>query len=106
MPIVDTSVLPMKERLPGWKGRYFHTEHLTVAHYEFSQGAVIHEHYHPEEELYEMIEGELEIIVDGEVYVARPGIAVVVPSNARHKVTARTDGKLIVVDHPARPEFG
>jgi hypothetical protein len=29
-----------------------------------------------------------------------------VPANARHSVRALTDGKLIVIDHPARPEFG
>jgi hypothetical protein len=29
-----------------------------------------------------------------------------VPANARHFVKAPTDGKVIVVDHPVRREFG
>ena len=103
--LIDTSTLPEKERLPGWKGRYFHTAGMTFAHYEFVRDASIHEHWHPEEEVYEVIEGELEIAIDGVTHVASPGKVASVPSNARHSVKARTDGKLIVVDHPARPEF-
>ena len=47
MPIVDISRLPEIERLPGWRGRFFHSQHMTVAHYNFTQGARIHEHHHP-----------------------------------------------------------
>jgi len=41
MPFVDTNSLRVVERLPGWFGRY------------------------PEEEVYEVIEGELEVTIDG-----------------------------------------
>lgn len=105
MPIVDTSSLRVIERLPGWRGRYFHSSNMTFAHYEFDAGASIHEHSHPNEEVYELLEGELEIIVDGLAHKARPGNAVIVPSGARHSVKAITKGRVIVVDHPARHEF-
>lgn len=45
---------------------------MTVAHYEFTRGASIHEHHHPQEELYEVLEGEIELTVDGVTQVARP----------------------------------
>jgi quercetin dioxygenase-like cupin family protein len=106
MPFVDTNGLKVVERLPGWKGRYFHTPGMTFAHYEFSAGSTIHEHFHPEEEVYEVIEGELELTIDGNAEIAKPGIVGIVPGNSRHSVRALTDGRLIVVDHPARPEFG
>jgi quercetin dioxygenase-like cupin family protein len=106
MTIVKLASLPEIERLPGWKGRYFHTVNMTFAHYEFVSGSSIHEHFHPEEEVYEVVEGELEITIDGVAYIARPGIVAVVPSNARHAIKALTDGRAIIVDHPARPEFG
>jgi quercetin dioxygenase-like cupin family protein len=106
MPFVDTNGLKVVERLPGWKGRYFHTLGMTFAHYEFSAGSTIHEHFHPEEEVYEVIEGELELTIDGNAEIAKPGIVGIVPGNSRHSVRALTDGRLIVVDHPARPEFG
>jgi quercetin dioxygenase-like cupin family protein len=106
MPFVDTSSLPVIERLPGWKGRYFHSESMTFAHYEFTRGASIHEHFHTEEEVYELIEGELEVTIEGVAQIARAGMVAIVPSNARHSVKALTDGRVIIVDHPARRAFG
>jgi quercetin dioxygenase-like cupin family protein len=106
MAVVNIDSLKIIERLPGWKGRYFHSAHMTFAHYNFTRGSSIHEHSHPEEEVYEVIEGELEVTVDDVVQMAKPGLVVIVPGNARHSVHALTDGRLIVVDHPARPDFG
>jgi quercetin dioxygenase-like cupin family protein len=106
LPIVDTRSLKVIERLPGWRGRYFHTATMTFAHYDFDRDATIHEHFHAAEEVYEVLEGELEITIDGVAHVARPGVVAVVPANTRHAVTALTDGRLIVIDHPARREFG
>src|ERR1700694_1988254 len=56
MPFVDTSSLEVIERLPGWSGRYFQSPSMTFAHYDFTRGASIHEHFHPQEEVYEVIE--------------------------------------------------
>ena len=106
LPVVDTDTLKVIERLPGWRGRYVHSATMTFAHYEFDAGATIHEHFHPEEEVYEVIEGELEITIDGARHAARPGLVAIVPANVRHFVRAVTGGRVIVIDHPARPELG
>jgi len=106
MPFVDTDSLPVTERLPGWHGRYFHSANMTFAHYDFVRGSSIHEHFHPQEEVYEVIEGELEVTIDGATEIARPGTVAIVPANARHSVKALNDGRAIIVDHPSRPEFG
>jgi quercetin dioxygenase-like cupin family protein len=79
---------------------------MTFAHYDFTRGSTIHEHFHAEEEVYEVIEGELEMTIDDVAQVVRPGVVAIVPSNARHSVKALTDGRVIIVDHPARPDFG
>jgi unsaturated pyranuronate lyase len=105
MPFVDTSSLRVTERLPGWKGRYFHSPSMTFAHYEFVRGASIHEHFHPQEEVYEVIEGELEITIEGTAQIARTGLVAIVPSGTRHSVRALTDGRAIIVDYPLRREF-
>ena len=102
MPFVDTSSLKVIERLPGWSGRFFHSASMTFAHYDFTCGSSIHEHFHPQEEVYEVIEGELEITIDGVTQVARSGLVAIVPANARHSVRALTDGRAIIVDHPTR----
>ena len=98
----DTSILDVMERLPGWYGRYFHSPSMTFAHYDFSCGASIHEHSHPQEEVYEVIEGELEITIDGQTHVVRPGLVAIVPSGVLHFVKALTDGRAIIVDYPRR----
>jgi quercetin dioxygenase-like cupin family protein len=105
MAMVDISKLRVIERLPGWHGRYFHSEHMTIAHYDFARGASVHEHFHPQEEVYEVVEGELEVTIDGEAHVARPGIAAIVPSGVHHSIRALTDGRAIIIDYPVRREF-
>jgi quercetin dioxygenase-like cupin family protein len=105
MPFVDTSGLRVFERLPGWFGRYFHSPSMTFAHYDFVRGASIHEHLHPQEEVYEVIEGELEVTIDGAVEIVRAGLVAIVPANVRHSVKALTDGRAIIVDYPVRRDF-
>lgn len=105
MPFVDTSSLDVIERLPGWYGRYFHSRSVTFAHYDFVRGASIHEHFHPQEEVYEVIEGELEVTIDGVAQIARPGLVAIVPGGVRHSIKALTDGRAIIVDYPLRRDF-
>jgi len=105
MPFVDTSSLPMIERLPGWKGRHFHSSKMTFWHYDFACGSSIHEHWHPQEEVWEVIEGEIELTIDGVTQIARAGMAGIVPPNVHHSVKALTDGKAIIVDYPLRRDF-
>ena len=105
MPFIETGNLKVTERLPGWCGRYFHSANMTFAHYDFSRGASIHEHFHPQEEVYEVIEGELELTMEGATQIVRAGLVAIVPSNAPHSVKALTDGRAIIVDYPLRREF-
>jgi quercetin dioxygenase-like cupin family protein len=105
MPFVDVNGLRAIERLPGWSGRYFHSSNMTFAHYDFLRGASIHEHFHPQEEVYEVTEGKLEVTIDGVAQIVKPGLVAIVPGGARHSVKALTDGRAIIVDYPVRPEF-
>jgi quercetin dioxygenase-like cupin family protein len=86
MPFVDTGRRKTIERLPGWHGRYFHSTTMTFAHYDFARGASIHKHFHREEEIYESIDGELRVTVEGAAQVV--------------------NGTAIAVDPPARRDFG
>lgn len=106
MSFIDTGKLKVIERLPGWKGRYFDSANMTFGHYEFAAGATIHEHSHPNEEVWNVIEGELEVTIGGDSQVAGPGCVAIVPPNTLHSVRAISIGKAIVVDHPLRAEIG
>lgn len=102
MPFIDVNRLDPIERLPGWHGRYFHSPSMTFAHYDFVRGASIHEHFHPQEEVYEVVEGQLEVTIDGVSQIAQPGVVAIVPANVRHSIKAVTNGRAIIVDYPLR----
>jgi len=102
MTLVDTNELTVVERKPGWRGRSFDSPSMTFVHYEFDTGASIPEHAHPQEEVWEILEGELEISIGGVTHRAGPGFAAIVAANLPHSVRAITDGKVIVIDHPRR----
>ena len=106
MPFIDTSQLKVKEPLPGWKGRYFHSESMSFAYYTAEAGASIHEHSHPNEEIWHVIEGELEVTIAGQTHVAGPGSVAVVPPNTAPAVKSLSDGRSIVVDYPLRHSVG
>jgi len=79
---------------------------MTFAHYEFDAGSTIHEHHHEQEEVWNVIEGELELTIDGVVRRAGPGVVAIVPPNTPHSVRALSGGRAIIVDHPLRRDFG
>jgi quercetin dioxygenase-like cupin family protein len=105
MAFIDTRELPIVERKPGWHGRYFNSPSMTFGHYVFDAGATIHTHDHPQEEVWQVLEGELEITIGDMTQTAGPGYVGIVPPNTSHAVRAVTSGKAIVVDHPARKGF-
>jgi len=105
MPFIDTNELKTIERLPGWKGKYFDSESMTFGHYVFEAGSEIHEHFHPNEEVWNVIEGQLEVRIDGKTHVAGPGCVAIVPPDTRHFVKALTSGRAIVVDYPTRRDM-
>lgn len=102
MTFIDTKTLPVVERKPGWRGRYFDSESMTFGHYEFDAGATIHEHAHEQEEVWHVVEGELEVTIAGATQTAGPGCVAIVPPHTQHEVRAITSGKAIVVDYPSR----
>jgi len=106
MPFIDTSQLKIKEPLPGWRGRFFHSETMLFAYYSVEAGASIHAHSHENEEVWHVLEGELEVTVGGVTQIAKPGCVAVVSPNTLHSVRALTAGRSIVVDYPRRDSIG
>src|SRR3954471_12161759 len=102
MPFIDTRQIEPYERRPGWLGKTFHSPSMTFADWTFTKGSAIHEHHHPQEEVWQVIQGELEVTVGGETQIARPGVVAIVPADTLHSVVALTDGRALVVDWPLR----
>jgi quercetin dioxygenase-like cupin family protein len=66
----------------------------------------VHEHSHPNEEVWNIVDGEFEFTIGGEIGRAQAGCVAVVAVNTPHSITALIDGRAIVVDHPVRLELG
>jgi quercetin dioxygenase-like cupin family protein len=105
MPFIDTAKLDVLEKRPGWRGRLFHSANMTFAHWDFAKGSSIHRHDHEQEEVWHVIEGELEVTIGGVTRRAGPGMVAIVPAGTAHSVVALSDGKAIVCDYPLREGF-
>jgi len=80
---------------------------MTFVYYEIDADAVpIHKHQHPEEEVWNVVEGTLAITIDGVEHVAGPGCAAIVPPNTPHSTRALSASRAIVVDFPVRARVG
>ena len=102
MAFVDPASLPAHEPRPGWRGRFFHSEHMTFAYYEIAPGADVHVHDHHNEEVWNVVDGALELTVGGQTKVVGAGQAAIVPAGERHSVRATEATRAIVVDYPLR----
>jgi quercetin dioxygenase-like cupin family protein len=78
---------------------------MTFGHYFFDAGATIPEHDHLEEEVWHVVEGELEITIGQVTRTGGPGFIGIIPSGTPHAVRAMTSGRAIVVDYPVREGF-
>jgi quercetin dioxygenase-like cupin family protein len=91
------------EMVPGLTFQPLLGGNLLVAFVRFAQNTVAPVHWHDEEQISFVLEGELEFEVGGEQRIVRHGEAVVIPPNVPHG--ARTyDTSCLEVDvfHPPR----
>lgn len=102
MGFVDPRTLPEVQPKAGWHGRFFHSEHMTFAYYTIDAGAALPAHAHPNEEVWHVIEGSMELTLGDETQCVGAGNALVVPANVVHAAHAHERCRVIVVDHPAR----
>jgi quercetin dioxygenase-like cupin family protein len=106
VPLVDVPSLPIREPRAGWQGRFFHSAHMTFVYYAIAAGSAVHVHQHDEEEVWHVLEGELEFSLSGSTNRVGPGQAAVIPAGEPHGVRAIVASRVIVVDHPVRASVG
>ncbi|MTI39048.1 cupin domain-containing protein [Fulvivirga lutimaris] len=105
MPFVDNKDLPSHELVKGFNARFVHTDELTVAYVDAKQGGVLPEHFHINQQVTNIIDGELEITVEGKTTILKSGMVAVIPSNAKHSAVALTDCRIIDVFQPVREDY-
>ncbi|MEN9686618.1 MAG: hypothetical protein RLZZ28_2404 [Bacteroidota bacterium] len=102
--VLLSSIAP-KPLIDGYLARFVHTENMTFSFVDVEAGKRLPEHSHVHEQVSIMLEGEFELVIDGEPVRFVPGQLVVIPSNAKHSGLAITDCKLLDVFYPVREDY-
>ncbi|OUR94430.1 cupin [Flavobacteriales bacterium 34_180_T64] len=102
---MNISDIPQKELLPGIKARFVHTENNTIGFIELDANALLPEHAHIHEQTTQVLEGQLELTIDGVVQVLNPGMLVTIPSNTIHSAKALSFCKVTDVFSPVREDY-
>ena len=72
-----------REVFPGFVGKFVHTDNMTFAYWEIKKGSSLPEHFHFHEQVVNMLEGEFEITLEGNLNKLQPGSTLAIPSNAK-----------------------
>jgi mannose-6-phosphate isomerase-like protein (cupin superfamily) len=76
---------------------------MTFAHWDIAADAAdLHEHNHLQEEVWNVVEGNVVLVIDGVERTLRSGAAAVVPANSPHSVRIVGRARVIVTDYPVR----
>jgi quercetin dioxygenase-like cupin family protein len=105
MQYFNLSEIEWKEPVSGFKARFVHSENITLAYWDIEAEASLPEHSHPHEQITNVIEGEIELIVDGVAKILEPGSVLVVPPDAVHSGKAVTNCRIIDVFYPIREDY-
>jgi len=105
MSFIKHENLPELKITQGIRARVVTAETMSVAHVSLDAGAVLPEHAHVNEQVVNVIEGKLEVTVEGTTHLCVPGTSLVLPSNVPHSGKAVTDCRVVDVFHPIREDW-
>jgi len=105
MPFIPVADLPVREIFPGLRARLIHTDRQTHSWVEVDAGAAFPEHQHPHEQIVSVMEGELELVVEGTAHRLKPGSVFVIPPDVRHSGHGVTACRVLDVFSPARDDY-
>lgn len=94
-----------KELAPGLTGYYAHGVNMTLGLVEIKAGSNLPLHQHPHEQITYILEGQLDMMIDGKHCPLTAGMYYVIPSNVKHGAVAMTDCKVIDVFNPTRDDY-
>lgn len=97
--------IAQKEIIKGFKARFVHSEHMTIAYWEAEIGAELPLHSHIHEQISMVTKGQFEMTIEGETKIYEPGQIAVIPSNAKHSGKALTYCEITDVFSPVREDY-
>jgi len=105
MPLITLEALPVREIFPGVRARLVHTDRVTHSWVVLDEGAAFPTHQHPHEQVVSVLEGQLDILVDGERVELTAGQVYVIPPDAPHSGRAVTACRVLDTFAPVREDY-
>ena len=105
MPLIQLDRLPIREIFPGLRARLVHSDRVSHSWVEVDAGATFPEHQHPHEQIVNVLDGELELVVEGVTHRLKPGMVFVIPPNAKHSGRGVTACKVLDAFAAVREDY-
>ena len=105
MSFIDLNKINKKEIVPGFEGKFIHTDNMTVVYWNIKAGSQLPEHSHHNEQITTILEGEFVLTSDNETRNVKPGDVAIFPSNMKHSGKAITDCYIMDVFYPVREDY-
>ena len=105
MPLLELESLPVKEIFPGLRARLVHTDRVTHSWVEVDEGASFPEHRHPHEQIVNVLEGTLELTVNGTRHELTRGRVFVIPPDVPHFGRGLTRCLVLDTFAPTRDDY-
>jgi quercetin dioxygenase-like cupin family protein len=105
MFFLDYAAIAPREIVPGFHGRYAHSDSLTQGRVDIEPDARLPEHSHPHEQWTLVLSGSLELTVAGVARVLQPGQLVYIAPFEPHSARALTACQVLDVFHPVREDY-
>ena len=102
---LDLASVPVREQLPGMKGKFLHSANMTFVYWDIEEGASLPHHSHRHEQVVNMLEGEFEIVVDGVAHRLKAKDVLAIPGDAPHSGRAITRCRILDVFYPIREDY-
>ena len=102
---LDLASVPVREQMPGMRGRFLHSAAMTFVYWDIDEGAALPRHAHHHEQVVNMLEGEFELVVDGTPHRLKSGDVLAIPGNAPHSGRAITRCRILDVFWPIREDY-
>lgn len=107
MPFFDLSEQPSREVFPGVRITTCWGDHIMMSFVDFLRAdARVPEHQHPHEQMGMCLEGEFELVIDGEARVVQAGDSYCVPGGTPHSARSlEAPARALDIFHPPREDY-
>src|SRR3990172_7079317 len=106
MPFLETEARASKEIVPGVRIRTFWGDQQSLSLVDLAPNSVVPDHSHPHEQSGVVLTGEIEMTIDGETRLLKPGAMYLIPGGVRHSArTFEAGARVVDVFSPVREDY-